>query len=125
MRDGNARMALEAQELQVAALGDRIALVRKLAGWGQTKLAKEVGVTRGAVGQWEMGKTQPTSSNLGEIAVKAGVDYDWLATGRGYAPTSVLAGSPRPPSGIVIKVELTIISERTPPWQRLLRAWMN
>lgn len=64
-------------------LGDRIAASRKHAGLSQTELGKAFGLTRSAVSQWESENTEPTPANLRAIAVRCGVDYDWLATRRG------------------------------------------
>lgn len=74
-------------------LADRITTVRERAGWSQTQLAAEVGVSRGAVAQWEVGKTEPSASNLREIAVKAAVGFDWLAIGRGNPPENIISGA--------------------------------
>ena len=57
--------------------------MRRHAGLSQTDLGKAFGLTRSAVSQWESEGTEPTSSNLRAIAMRWGVDYDWLATGRG------------------------------------------
>ncbi len=85
-------------------LAARIAIARGLIGWSQTQLAEQVGVTRGAVGQWESGATEPAAANLREISIKTGIDYDWLATGRGQPPfrDGLL------PAGMALRVELTI-----------------
>lgn len=64
-------------------LGDRIAAARKHAGLSQTELGKAFDLTRSAVSQWESENTEPTPANLRAIAVRCGVDYDWLATRRG------------------------------------------
>lgn len=63
-------------------LGARIAEAR--GDLSQTGLAKALGITRSSVSQWEGGGTEPSSENLRNIAVHCGVDYDWLATGRGH-----------------------------------------
>jgi transcriptional regulator with XRE-family HTH domain len=102
----------ENNKIQSAAdLAVRLVTVRDHAGWSQTRLAKEVGVSRGAVGQWESGRTEPSAANLREIAVRAGVDYDWLATGRGHFFSD--PQGPLPP-GVKVRLEITIqLSEKT------------
>lgn len=62
----------------------RIRLARRHAGLSQQKLALAVGVQRSAVSHWEapQGK-HPTAAHLGEIAMTTGVQFEWLATGRG------------------------------------------
>lgn len=77
-----------AKEVKKTGLGDRIARARKHAGLSQTELGKAFDRTRSAVSQWESETTEPTPANLRAIAVKCGVDYDWLATGRGIMAKS-------------------------------------
>ena len=49
----------------------------------QSDLAERIGgVTRGAVGNWELGKGIKTA-NLQRIAEEFGVSFEWLTTGRG------------------------------------------
>jgi hypothetical protein len=58
----------------------------------------ELGVSRGAVAQWEMRKgTVPAVENMAALAVRAGVCFEWLATGRGpmvFGPPRVAEESP-------------------------------
>jgi transcriptional regulator with XRE-family HTH domain len=50
----------------------------------QRELARLVGVHRSAVAQWEAADgSTPTAENLARIAVATGVQFEWLATGRG------------------------------------------
>lgn len=60
----------------------RIRLARRHAGLSQAGLAAQIGVQRSAVSHWETGK-QPTVKNLREVALTTGVQFEWLATGRG------------------------------------------
>jgi transcriptional regulator with XRE-family HTH domain len=55
----------------------------------QNQLAQAVGVQRSAVSHWEapVGKN-PSVSHLREIALVAGTQFEWLATGRGEMPLS-------------------------------------
>lgn len=63
---------------------NRIRLARRHAGLSQAQLALKVGVQRSAVGHWESvdGKN-PSVTHLRAIAVETGVQFEWLATGRG------------------------------------------
>jgi transcriptional regulator with XRE-family HTH domain len=61
-------------------IGGRIRHVRKEAGLTQEGLAKRLDVTRGAVGNWELGQGVKRE-NLVAIAEALGVSVDWLATG--------------------------------------------
>ncbi len=70
------------------AMSDRIRAARTRAGLSQSQLAKEAGVERSAVAQWECPKgTTPCVSHLAQIAVITRVRFEWLATGRGLSST--------------------------------------
>lgn len=62
----------------------RIRLARRHAGFSQATLAAAVGVHRSAVSHWEAlhGK-MPNTSHLQQLATVTGVQFEWLATGRG------------------------------------------
>lgn len=62
----------------------RIRLARRHGGLSQAALAAAVGVQRSAVSHWEgnPGKS-PSAAHLREIALVTGVQFEWLATGRG------------------------------------------
>jgi transcriptional regulator with XRE-family HTH domain len=63
--------------------GKRIAMARTDAGIkSQMEFARQIGVTRSAVNEWERGKSKPSTGNLGRIAQLTGKSFDWLATGR-------------------------------------------
>lgn len=59
-------------------------LARRHVGFSQTQLAAAVGVQRSAVCHWESsdGKN-PTLGHMRRIAEVTGVQFEWLATGRG------------------------------------------
>ena len=63
---------------------DRIRLARRHAGMSQARLAEAIGVQRSAVSHWEspQGKN-PSDDHLRQVALVAGVAFEWLATGRG------------------------------------------
>jgi transcriptional regulator with XRE-family HTH domain len=62
----------------------RIRLARRHAGLSQAALGAAVGVQRSAVGHWEAARGKfPSVAHLREIALVAGVQFEWLATGRG------------------------------------------
>lgn len=62
----------------------RIRLARRHAALSQSALAAQVGVQRSAVSHWEAieGKS-PSMANLRRVATVTGVQFEWLATGRG------------------------------------------
>ena len=62
----------------------RIRLARRHAGLSQAALGSKVGVQRSAVGHWEATRGKfPSVAHLREIALVTGVQFEWLATGRG------------------------------------------
>jgi len=66
--------------------GARIKLVRTAKGMTQQEFAEFLGgVTRGAVGNWELEKGI-TGANMELVARKTGASLDWLMTGCGDAP---------------------------------------
>ena len=67
----------------------RIRLARRHAAMSQTQLAQAVGVQRSAVSHWEapQGKN-PSVKHLREISMVTGVQFEWLATGRGQMAPS-------------------------------------
>ncbi|MET4184934.1 phage repressor protein C with HTH and peptisase S24 domain [Bradyrhizobium sp. JR7.2] len=75
-------------------LANRIKWVRKRAGLSQERFAEALGtvegtkVTRGAVGNWELGKGI-SRVNLAAIAEKFSVPLDWLEFARGEIPQNV------------------------------------
>lgn len=67
-------------------LADRIRIARHAANLSQAALAARVGVTPGAVAQWESPDgTKPGIERLETIATATGAVFDWLAIGRGDA----------------------------------------
>lgn len=65
-------------------LSNRIRLARVDKGWNQVDLAKQLGVSRSAVGHWERGAgSTPSPRRLLRLAHLTGVNVQWLATGRG------------------------------------------
>lgn len=74
-------------------LGERIAKAREAKGLNPSELSREIGVSRAAVAQWEIGKTEPTARNLRKIASVVGVTLEWLGQGQGTASAAVGSGS--------------------------------
>lgn len=60
------------------AIGRRIREARDVADMSQHDLAIKLGVTAGAVGQWELGITIPKSVTLNRLPSILGVSRDWL-----------------------------------------------
>lgn len=62
----------------------RIRLARRHAGLSQAALGAVIGVQRSAVSHWEASQGKhPSVDHLRQLALVAGVQFEWLATGRG------------------------------------------
>lgn len=97
----------------------RIRLARRHAGLSQAALAAAIGVQRSAVSHWEavQGKS-PSMANLRRLATITGVQFEWLATGRGRMELSAneaLEG--------VAAVDATLVDD--PAEMRLLAAFRD
>lgn len=83
----------------------RIRVARQRGRFSQEKLALALGVTRGAVANWECSDSVlPASARLAKLAEVTGVAYEWLATGRG--PMSLaLHAEPQAVEGVMVYEE--------------------
>lgn len=70
-------------------IGLRIRQARELRKLTRRDLALELGVTEGAVQQWEDGRGVPELRRLGPIAVQLEVPTDWLIFGTGRPPRAI------------------------------------
>lgn len=61
----------------------RVRAARHNAGISQRELATRLGVTRGAVANWESHDVAPATKRIQHIAQITCVNFEWLATGRG------------------------------------------
>lgn len=61
--------------------GERIRLARLARGMTQAALAREIGVSRSAVAQWETDRAGQVRANLARIAAALGVSVGHLVTG--------------------------------------------
>lgn len=57
---------------------EKLITLRGGRGWSQEQLAKELGVTRQAVGRWEKGSGLPDAKSLMALARVFDVDAEWL-----------------------------------------------
>lgn len=67
--------------MPVPPLKDRLRQARKAAKLTVTQAGEALGITAGAITQWETGGTVPASTRLDAIARLYGVDLGWLLTG--------------------------------------------
>lgn len=93
---------------------DRFRSARQTAGLSQAQVAKELGVARSAVAQWEReGGTYPNVRNLAEAAKLLRVRFEWLATGRGVReidPNQATSKTPAQASDLHTPEEKAVIS---------------
>lgn len=59
-------------------LSNTLKQLRKSHGMSQADFAKAIGVTQGAISQWELGKTAPSSTQMQSIAQYFNVSIDKL-----------------------------------------------
>ena len=64
-------------------LNDRIKLIRKSLGLTQVEFGKRLGLTRGAITNIELNKTEPKPLLIDLICRIFNVNEDWLRTGEG------------------------------------------
>ena len=57
---------------------EKLITLRAGRGWSQERLAKELGVTRQAVGRWERGECLPDAVGLTGLAHVFDIDSEWL-----------------------------------------------
>ena len=75
----------------------RVRLARRHANLSQAALASIVGVQRSSVSHWEAAAGKlPSSRHLRDVAMATGVQFEWLATGRGRMGLSRDAADPQP-----------------------------
>jgi transcriptional regulator with XRE-family HTH domain len=74
---------MQSEHSSPAAAAQRIRMARRGAGLSQAQLALELGVQRSAVSHWEAQRGKPSVNHLRQLALLTGVQFEWLATGRG------------------------------------------
>lgn len=68
----------------MSGLSSRIRAARRRSGHSQASLANALGVSRGAVANWESSSSsKPSVARLIDLAKTTFVRIEWLATGRG------------------------------------------
>lgn len=74
-------------------IGNRLKQARKASGFTQKDVAKQLGITFGAVSQWENGSTSPRGQTLIELARLYNVNPEWITTGKITKQTDELSWS--------------------------------
>jgi len=68
-------------KMPTMSMADRIRHARESAGLSQADVARHFNLSRGAVAQWEMGKTGPDRNRVPELASLLGVSVGYLLEG--------------------------------------------
>ena len=76
---------------------EKLITLRAGRGWSQERLAKEIGVTRQAVGRWERGECLPDAVGLTGLARAFDIDSEWLLDDNA-------AGTPEPRAARRVKL---------------------
>ncbi|MGI1671979.1 MAG: helix-turn-helix domain-containing protein [Neptuniibacter sp.] len=76
-------------KLDIEEFGQRIKQARKNAGITQHQLASHLGIGKNALSRYELGKVDPQSSTLRNIATYLQVSADWLLTGKEKKPRTL------------------------------------
>ena len=76
---------------------EKLITLRAGRGWSQERLAKELGVTRQAVGRWERGECLPDAVGLTGLARVFDIDSEWLLD-------ESAAGTPEPRAARRVKL---------------------
>ena len=64
-------------------MNERIKDIRKKEGLSQQKFADKLGIARGNIAAYEVGKNSPSDAAVSLICSKFNVNKDWLLTGKG------------------------------------------
>lgn len=70
----------------------QVQALRRRKGWTQLRLAIEAGITKGAVGNYELGRRDPTWEVVQKLAAAFGVPFDTFAS----PPPKPLKTKPKP-----------------------------
>jgi transcriptional regulator with XRE-family HTH domain len=101
-------------------IADRIRRARRTARLSQSALAARVGVTASAVAQWEHPDgTCPTVARMQSVATATGVNFEWLATGRGQQQRGFRSDAEETPA---VKLDLFALDEAEETLLRRFRA---
>ena len=84
-------MATRPPKLNTMTVGERIREAREKLGLSQVVLAKRVGVSRGAIWQWETNRTQIRAAKVPKLAAVLGLDVSALSPfgSGGVAPLDI------------------------------------
>jgi transcriptional regulator with XRE-family HTH domain len=82
----------------------RLRSIRVRRGWNQEDLARQLGISKGSIGNWESGKNMPTPPGLNKLAELLGVSIDFLLGGN--SPGASYGTSPAAAQDNLVVAEL-------------------
>ena len=92
-------------------VGMRIKQAREQTGLSQAALAKRLGTSTGAVGQWEIGRARPAASRLQSIANVLNVTTAWLTGEIVNDAAPIPARRDEEETGVSIPLDATLARE--------------
>lgn len=101
--------------MKIETVADRVRQVRRATTLNQEQFGKAIGVSKSAVSQWELGKTELSPDSLFAIERKFGFRAEWIASSQG--PMTAEEAHYVPPVGMV---NLNLESPLTPRQRALL-----
>lgn len=75
---------MDADDSTPAAVGARIKAIRRMHGLSQAKLARVVGTTPAAIGNWEQGRARPAIEQVRPLCDHFDVTLDYVFLGRSH-----------------------------------------
>lgn len=105
-------------------LPDTIKDIRRKNYLNQTAFAKRIGVTQGAVSQWECGLTRPNMDQLKAISLEFGISIDDLLAGE--SSSTVTSSAPITPEARIVSAGMdTLPKEQREQILNVLRAMFS
>ena len=95
--------------LEPIKMGARVRLARNRVGLSQSQLAKKLGLSRGAIAQWEIDRGSPATGRLNALAEYLDVSVEWLLLGLPPGAGSPDAGSRV--AGTMMAADLQLLGE--------------
>ena len=86
MREGGDFAVVDDYTDATSTFGDRLALAREAAGFGQSQLAHQIGVRLPTLRNWEEDRAEPRANKLQMLAGMLNVSMVWLMSGQGVTP---------------------------------------
>lgn len=97
-------------------VADRMRKAMRESGVGVQEIADYLGVARSTVSTWINGRIEPSKQTLRLWALRCGVSYEWLETGRTPTTWGDDSGQPLPAAEAEVMASVTKVSHKYPAW---------